>query len=88
MNYTVLWLPDVEQELAGIWADTDDQRSVTEAANEIERLLKRDPAKAGESRPNGRRILLVSPLGIIFRVNELDRVVTVSNIWEYRTRPS
>jgi len=84
MSYVVTWLPDAEQELARIWLTAADRAHVTEAADWIDQQLKSDPVDAGESRPNGRRILVAAPLGIIFRVDELDRRVVISHVWQIR----
>lgn len=83
MTYAVAWLPDAEQELAAIYMNASDPSAISQASNLIDYRLARNPAQEGESRPNGRRILLVSPLGVIFRVSEDDRLVTVSHVWTY-----
>jgi plasmid stabilization system protein ParE len=85
MSYDVGWLPDAERELARIWFTASDRNAVTRAANWIDSQLKTDPANEGESRPNGRRILLVAPLGVIFRVVEADRRVVIAHVWQFRS---
>jgi hypothetical protein len=57
MSWTVNWLPDAEQELADSWLNAPDRDAVTHAAQTIDELLQRDPLKAGEFRPDGRRIV-------------------------------
>jgi len=81
MNYTVIYLPDAEQELAALWLDPVTRAVVSASANEIDDRLKRNPLNEGESRSAGRRILFVLPLGCIFRVNEQAKIVFVSHIW-------
>lgn len=81
MSYVVTWLPDAEQELARIWLAAADRAEVTYVADWIEQRLKSDPEDAGESRSDGRRILLSAPLGIIFRVLAPDRRVVISHVW-------
>ncbi len=66
MNYTVTWDDDAEQELASIWLSADDRDTISLAAHAIDQRLGIDPANAGESRPNGRRITFVSPLAADF----------------------
>jgi plasmid stabilization system protein ParE len=83
MNYTVTWDDDAEQELASIWLSADDRDTISLAAHAIDQRLGIDPANAGESRPNGRRITFVSPLAAIFKVLEDDRRVVVLHVWRY-----
>src|SRR5262249_46426250 len=64
MNFTVVWDPAAEQELAELWINAPDRNAVTQAANHIDRTLQTDPEQHGESRPDGRRILIVAPLGV------------------------
>jgi hypothetical protein len=83
MRYTVLWVPRAEQELADIWTNAADRDAVTRAAHEIDQRLQRDAPNQGDSRPAGRRILFVPPLGVIFKVEELDRIARVYHVWRY-----
>jgi plasmid stabilization system protein ParE len=83
MSWTVIWLPDAEQELADIWLNASDRASITRAAHIIDQILKHDPENAGESRPNNRRILIVLPLAVIYRVLPDDRRVEVVHVWHF-----
>jgi hypothetical protein len=83
MNYTVLWDPDAEQALADIWMNASDRGDVTAAADQIDRVLRIDPQQQGESRAQGRRVLLIAPLGVLFRVLEQDRIVRVIQVWDF-----
>jgi len=58
-----------------------DRNAVTDAANQIDSLLERSPEQQGESRPGGRRILILLPLAVLFRVNEQDKIVAVLKVW-------
>jgi hypothetical protein len=60
-----------------------DRQAVTDAANEIDRLLAIEPLDIGESREEGRRILLVPPLGVTFYVVSEDRIVRVLDVWSF-----
>lgn len=82
MNYDVVWLPAAEQELAAVWAASGRRNEVTRASAEIDRQLEAAAPTAGESRAAGRRILIVPPLGAIYRV--IGQTVLVSRVWEYR----
>jgi hypothetical protein len=85
MSYTVDWLPDAEQSLAAAWLAARDRAAVTRAANVIDERLRHDPGNEGESRPDGRRIMFVAPLGVIFRVLPNERRVIVSHLWQFTT---
>jgi hypothetical protein len=84
LRYTVVWLPDAEQELARIWNDATNRSVISEAANFLDRELARDPTNLGESRPSGIRIAHWLPLGIRFTVSEDDRLVQVLAVWQCR----
>ena len=83
MKYTVYWLPDVEQELADLWLSAPGRGAVTRAAHAIDRFLQSDPQNAGESRPNGRRILFAPPLGVLIRVIPDDLRVEIVHLWRF-----
>lgn len=85
MNYTVIWLPDAERELAALWLNAPNRVIVTKAAAVIDQMLERDPENEGESRSNGRRILFASPLAVIYRVHRNERQVDVLHVWQFRT---
>ena len=84
MSYSVTWRPAAEQELADLWLSASDRDAVTRAAHIIDRRLEADPENEGESRPNGRRILIVSPLAVIFRVQPTGQEVLVLTVWRVR----
>jgi hypothetical protein len=86
MKYTVHWLPEAEGELAKLWLAAENRDSITHAAYELETRLQHDPTKVGESRDRGRRIVLVPPLGALFRVVEDDRTVFVLAAWSFKLR--
>ncbi len=81
MNYTVVWKPAAHAELAEIWTSAQDRQAVADAANQIDQLLKTDPRQQGESRSGTMRIVFVEPIGIIFDVNEGDRLVSIAHVW-------
>lgn len=81
MTYTVMWRPSAERCLAEIWTNAEDRQAITEAANDIDALLRTDPMGVGESRVVNIRILTVSPLTIYYDVHEEDRLVAVWAVW-------
>jgi hypothetical protein len=62
--WTVVWLPDAENELAELWINSSDRDRLTAAADQIDKILRHDPEAIGESRAHGRRILIVPPLAV------------------------
>jgi plasmid stabilization system protein ParE len=82
MKYTVVWQPSAENELIELWPAAANREQVTQAADEIERILSTKPTEAGESRSGDIRILIVPPLAANFRVFQADRIVRVSRVWE------
>lgn len=83
MKYTVVWLASVEGSLIRLWLDSRLRLAVTEAADRIDLLLKRDPLGVGESRHGDLRILFEKPLGVHYRVAEADRTVKITDVWRY-----
>jgi plasmid stabilization system protein ParE len=82
MSYTVIWKETAEEMLAEIWMAASDRQSVTNAANTIDSLLKRDPQQQGESRGNSFRVMFVAPLAVHYEVQELDQIVQVLRVWQ------
>ena len=86
MKFDVVWSSAAERELTELWLNADDRDVVAQAARHIDKLLERNPAIEGESRPDGRRVLFASPLGVVFRVWAEKRRVFVHHVWRFRTR--
>jgi hypothetical protein len=79
-GWTVVWLPDAENELIEMWIVSTDRQQVSLAADQIDRLLRHDPESVGESRDEGRRILIVPPLAVFYRALPDDKLVQVSHV--------
>lgn len=86
MKFTVVWSRGAEDELAEIWFAVRDRSRIAEAAHEIDRRLRRDPVNEGESRDQGRRILLLPPLGVTYEVLSDDRLVRVLHVLRFGNR--
>ncbi len=86
MNYTVLWSRVAEQRLAAIWNSARSRQAVTDAANAIDRALRTDADRRGESRPDNTRVLFVPPLGVLYSVREQDCMVNVLKVWRFKKR--
>lgn len=67
MNYTVLWTPAAENDLAAVWLKADDRKAMTSAADMIERFLRQNPEGSGKVRFDSVRYLVFPPLGMITR---------------------
>ena len=84
--YDVRWVRSAENALADLWTRAEDRSAVTAAVQRIDAILSGAPESQGESRDHGRRILIVPPLGVIFRVDGHRRNVLVSDVWSFKTR--
>ena len=85
MNFTIIWSDSAIQDLARIWLQAINRVEITQAANEIDRLLLHTPQFVGESRPGNQRMTFADPLGVRFEVVVDDLRVTVGAVWV--TRP-
>ena len=87
MKYTVQWSRRAVDALAQFWLDNTVQRTeITQATATIDQLLQFNPDEQGESRDDGRRILFVPPLVVIFRVNTEHNMVRVLNVGQLKRR--
>jgi hypothetical protein len=66
-----------------LWLASRLRHAIRSAADQIDAALARDPNQCGESRDSGHRIMLVSPLGVLFHVDENRRQVRVLSVWGY-----
>ena len=76
-RFTVVWRRSAQDELARIWLAATDRRSITAASDRIDAALAVDPEDAGSDFWNEFRELKIDPLGVIFGVRDLDRIVEV-----------
>lgn len=76
MPYTVLALPEAEDELFRLWMEAADRDAVTAASNQIDILLKYEPLTRGQDYDDC-RILAVGPLSAVYSVSLDDRKVTI-----------
>jgi hypothetical protein len=83
MNYDIVWDIKAYRKLEQIWDEATPIGPAVDAFDEIERRLRLTPTEEGESRAQGRRILHVAPLGIIFRVNDRLKEVHVLDVWMF-----
>jgi hypothetical protein len=79
-RYTVLSTPEAEDDLASIWADANDRKQVSEAADDADRLLAESPLQNSVYLSEQLRRREIPPLRFYFEVREEDRVVVISKI--------
>src|SRR5262245_18877697 len=84
-SYRVIWLRRlIEHDLAAF--DVAAMQSgagaaaITEAMNEIDRLLSTSPQSQGESRGPIERILMVPPLAVIYEIHEDEHLVVILRV--------
>ncbi len=85
--FEVLWSIPAERQLADIWVKTSNRNAITAAVNSIDRALRSDPIREGESREDDDRVFVVPPLVVDFRVIEEDRRVEILAVRQLRQRP-
>jgi hypothetical protein len=83
MRFKVLWHPVARDMLADAWmrSNSEIREQLNEASNQVDRILSEDPLSEGESRPRGRRIVFVPPLGVAYRVDQPANTVYILRIW-------
>jgi hypothetical protein len=83
--FEVRWTQSAPDDLARVWLDADSvqRHLITKAAADIETQLRYDPFAAGESREGNLRVLLVTPVGVFFRVHPQDRHAKIVALWAF-----
>ena len=81
MRYRVSWDPDAFRGLRRAWVAANEPESGIRAFDAIEQILIVDAHMQGESREGDRRILIVPPLGVIFRARPETREVLILEAW-------
>ena len=77
IRFTLIWSNEAQDQLAQIWLDAPDRKSINDAANRIDALLQYDPHTKGEPVTEGLRSLDAPPLRVLYSVAESDRLVQV-----------
>ena len=81
--FTVAWTQSASDQLADAWLKSDSslRDEITKYVRQLDRHLRSNADRIGESREPGVRILTDPPLGIEFQVSAPDRLVTVVRAW-------
>jgi hypothetical protein len=85
MRYTVVYEPLALLDLPRLWMAAADRQAVTNAANDIDRLLCSSPTSVGTPFGSFRR-MTVSPLEVLYNISPDDRMVRVYTL-RFATRP-
>lgn len=83
MKYRVIWHAAAFRRLRRAWIAAKEPDAALKAFDELEEILGTDAHLKGESRDEARRILLVPPIGIIFRVKQELGEVLVLDAWMF-----
>jgi len=86
--YRVQWLQTALDQLAAIWLSANSvlRQAITAASHQIDQHLQADPFTESESRPGGRQIFFLPPLGILFRVEADGQTISILRVWLFRKR--
>jgi hypothetical protein len=83
MNYTVIWEPPAENNLADAWIVAQDRTAITHAASHrLDLALASDPYAIGFATGSSvNRTAIDLPLGIDYEIIEDDKKVRVLRVW-------
>jgi hypothetical protein len=82
MNYTVIWEPPAENDLAAAWIASADRPAITRAAHQLDQDLAQDPFARGFPRDSSvNRTAIEIPIGIEFEIIEDGKKVRVLRVW-------
>ena len=79
MIFTVLWRKQAMDELALVWMATADRPLLSDAVRRIDTALRLNPEIKGVYF-YGDRLLVVSPLAVVFVIRDQDRIVEVLQV--------
>ena len=80
MNYRVIWNRSALCQLAAIWNKSLNRNAVSVAANYVERMLSIDPHREGIPYGRSHRKVFVSPLSVVYSINDKDQSVTITKV--------
>ena len=81
MSYRLVWLSSARDAALQILLSQPNRAAIVVAVNRLSSTLQREGPAAGESREVDLRVLFETPLAVEFSVDELDRAVTISDVW-------
>jgi len=78
-TFTVTWHQQALDELTEAWTASGKRQAVADSVNRIDRALRVDPAAKGVDF-YGDRLLIVSPLAVVYIVRDQDRTVEILSV--------
>jgi hypothetical protein len=84
LKWTVVWLKNVEQEFAEAWLNSKDRSTVSQAANQIDSILRTSPEISGDPYRINQRVLQVGSLAVTYFVDEPNRIVSITGLLDYQ----
>ncbi len=86
--FRIRWPKSVNRQLLDTSAKADSLRltDILTAMSEAESMLENEPEFVGESRDADKRILIVHPLYVIYKVDSRRRIVKVLRVRIHRTK--
>lgn len=79
-RFTVVWDPAIENQLAELWIRRSDRYAISRAADRIDLELSTDAEDKGHPVGDRLRVLLVTPLDVLFEVLPDDRMVRIVDL--------
>ena len=78
-----MWDEKALKRLAAIWVASKDRRSITKTVDSLEKALRIEPHRVGESRGDAAiRMAVVNRLGIQFEILDDDATVRVYGVFD------
>ena len=80
--YRIRWPKSVNRKLldASAKADSPKLTAILIAMSKVESLLQNEPEFVGESRDAGKRLLIVDPLSITYKIDSRHRIVKILRV--------
>ncbi len=77
-TYFVAYTREADNHLALAWLSSGDRQAVTEAQNQMDQFLPRDPRNPGQEVSEGLWRITVPPLVAHYEIDDTKRLVTVT----------
>jgi hypothetical protein len=87
MNWTVIWMPPAEEQLAAAWLAAADRNAVTRAADDIDLVLETFPTTAGEPLFDTVYEYEQPPLTVEYETDDANHTVYVLRVWNTAEGP-
>jgi hypothetical protein len=80
--FRIRWPKSVNRKLldASAKADSPKLTAILVAMSEVESLLQNEPEFVGESRDSNKRLLIVDPLAVTYKIDSRSRIVKILRV--------